>query len=623
MYEQLAHRVEDYFRFSEFIKPADWVKDNIIMSGVIGAKMDKPDLNLTPYLIDPLNEWDFSGCIREVTVVAPEQTGKSATWNWGLTWSFKYKPCLSIVCYPSDDLAEEANHETLMPLMRNIPELAAELAVPRAKTKDHFYFSNVISYFMGSGSRVTSKSAKIRVGDELDDWERHEHQVDNLDDLRKRGRSFDESLLYDVCSPTEETAPIWQEFLKSSRGYWTMRCVNCNKLSMRSCDVHNLQFELTETAEEKTVITGSERLICPICKHEHVESDKRAMNLNGAYIHEVPELIGKHSGYQWGALASQWQSLSWNEIAKAQVLAGRSGNKKKQIYFDNSIKGLPFKQRKITGDRQEKIMAHCAPSLPDPATIEAVFMSIDTQDYGWKWEVRCFDVNSCRWQLAYGFCEYLELGDREREIINGKRQTAAEQSGEKYAPVVTLDEVLYHEFLGINIAMAIIDEGGHRKREVENFVERHRKLFSYKGDAHGRDRWRWSETQSKLILAHERDFKSDLLYYIYTQKNRENNYWFLLPEVKDEYIEELAAMQPDETKRDGHIFENYDHNSRVHDFFDTSKMYLVIEEVAIAILDPKHFRCKKAEILKLDKQADAVPAVSPVNKPSGSWMSGY
>ena len=86
-----------------------------------------------------------------------------------------------------------------------------------------------------------------------------------------------------VCSPTTQQGHIWQEFLKGSQGYYTLRCKGCGELTMRSCDTNNLQFESDYNEALKTYIVkkGSERLICPKCEHEHIEADKGWMIQNG------------------------------------------------------------------------------------------------------------------------------------------------------------------------------------------------------------------------------------------------------------------------------------------------------------------------------------------------------
>ena len=109
---------------------------------------------------------------------------------------------------------------------------------------------------------------------------------------------------------------------------------------MNSNAISNLQFESTYNEDLKTyrVKKGSARLICPKCKHEHTYEDARWMNINGGWIHKVPELIDEHVSFQFGALASQLKALSWDFIAQEQLDAGKSADIELQMNFDNSIR---------------------------------------------------------------------------------------------------------------------------------------------------------------------------------------------------------------------------------------------------------------------------------------------
>ena len=61
--------------------------------------------------------------IKNITVVAPEQMGKTNTFVCGLLYNMVYSPCQSLICYPSIELAIATNKTKLKPLMRHIPTL--------------------------------------------------------------------------------------------------------------------------------------------------------------------------------------------------------------------------------------------------------------------------------------------------------------------------------------------------------------------------------------------------------------------------------------------------------------------------------------------------------------------
>lgn len=210
------------------------------------------------------------------------------------------------------------------------------MAKPRSYRGDRYKFSNLISFFQGSGSKIVSKSCKIVCADECDQWNSEHPQ--NLRDAWKRTRSYDSCMEFAVCSPTTQDGKIWQEFLKGSQGYFTLKCQHCGELSMRSCDISNLQFTSTyhEALRSYVVDKGSERLVCPKCKFEHTEDMKKLMICQGEYVHLVPELKKERPSYQIGALASQLPALSWSEIANAQLEAGKTSDITIQQNFDNS-----------------------------------------------------------------------------------------------------------------------------------------------------------------------------------------------------------------------------------------------------------------------------------------------
>ncbi|MCP4051053.1 MAG: hypothetical protein GY730_10150, partial [bacterium] len=168
-------------------------------------------------------------------------------------------------------------------------------------------------------------------------------------------------------------------------------------------------------------------------------------------------------------------------------------------------------------------------------------------------------------------------------------------------------------------------EGGHRKHEVASFVKKHRRLYTYKGENRGSEKFRRSKNHKDLILFREKEYKSSLLYYIYIQDKKDNYYWYLLPdnEITDDYVREIAALRPDSSnKKEGNMFENYVHNNRMHDYFDTSKMYLALEDFAVAKLKKHHWLQKKAEILGI-KSLSPENNVQPQVRPKSNWMTGY
>ena len=623
MLQEPILKIERYLQAEPFLTCSEWVPVNIDLSHDKTASASGPvDLSITPHLGEPLDYWSRDDSQKiDMTVMAIEQTGKSCIWLWGSLYviDMGIQPT-TLMVHKSDDDAIDINTERFKPLMKGIPKLADELSRPKSHGKDCFRFSNHVYHFMGGGSDIVSFPAAVTIADEPESWPKSTEKVlKDFEDLGKRSRSFDGARQVAVCSPRGGKGTIIAvRFFRSSQGHWTLRCQNkkCRKLLIRSCDTHNLQWELDK---EKLVRPDTVRLYCPGCKKEHTEDQKLIMNQEGKYIHRKKELLNSHVGYQWGALAGTFQrGIAWPEIAKEQMASGKTANIEKQKNFANSWRGMPYKQRPINEDQLDAILSHCC-QTPPANQLENTFLVADTQLDGWFWTLWGVMSNGNFPLLQYGFTEYLELSDEQREKVNEERQTHADMNGDDFTPVVTHDDIWNREYEGILPALGIIDEGGHREKEVTPYVAERLGLYSYKGDnrACTSQKWKFSEEKENLILCREKDYFTDFLYYIYIQKNTDKFYFMLPSEISDELLEHLAAVRKGEG-HNGHLFENYTHNGRKHDFFDNGKMFLALIDIAKEILNSDEWRIGHLE--GIAKPITATPAVT--GTAPGGWMSG-
>ena len=239
----LCEHIRRYFSIMPYRDIISWAQQNIDFSDDVSAERNKLDFNLYPYQIPILKQWqNEKKVIKTIVVVAPEQTGKTNMFAVGELYNMVYSPCQSLIVYPTDELAIATNQTKFLPLMKHIPVLKQELQKPKSYRSDCYKFSNLISYYQGGGSKIVSKSCKIVIMDEVDAV-MPPPNTDPVADLKKRTRSYNSSICFLISTPTVSTGRIWKNFLKGSQGYWTLRCKGCGELTMRSCDIHNLQFE--------------------------------------------------------------------------------------------------------------------------------------------------------------------------------------------------------------------------------------------------------------------------------------------------------------------------------------------------------------------------------------------
>lgn len=423
---------------------------------------------------------------------------------------------------------------------------------PRAYRSDRYAFSNCISYFQGSGTKVMSKSCQLVLGDEVDQYQSPPN-VNQIKEMEKRTRSYDHSIVGLVCTPTTQNGTIWQQYLLGSQGKWFLRCKGCNELTLDSSQISNLQFESEYVEERKTykVKKGSCILVCPICSHQHTYDDCRWMNINGGWVHKFPDMLDECASFQFGALASQLKALNWDYIANQQLEAGKSADMELQMSFDNSIRGVAYVPRTITKDEISKLrdnhIWHNAPSIEN---VEMIFVTADVMDAYDSYAVWAWGVDDSLYMLDCGEVQYTELDPDKRAQINEQRKA------ENQPPIETLEDILKKDYLikdgvGIKPTFMVVDVGGHKADEIKHFAKMNRNVVMQKGTSMTSMNWRLSENQDRLVLTNEKYWKSTAIYYLYAQKNRQENYLWFYPSISDESIAQIRDVRPDETSKWG------------------------------------------------------------------------
>ena len=314
------------------------------------------------------------------------------------------------------------------------------------------------------------------------------------------------------------------------------------------------------------------------------------MNIGGAYIHKNQDLLETRPTFQWGALASQWESLSWANIATAQMKAGKSGYAEDQLLFDNSIRGLPYRRRKTTDTAIDSIRKHATP-IPEDLELENVFMSCDTQDDCVYYIIRGFDSNCNSYLLAHGKAMTLE----------------------------DLTEIWDGEYMGCRCVLGIIDSGGHRTAEIQSYCEDKKALWMYKGNNSLRSgNVAQSDNVRGLLMARAKFYQDRMLYYIYNHNAEADNYnWYLPHDIDDEYVSQIGAMRPDNKTKHGDDYENWINHGNDDHFFDCEKMMLCLFDFAKRKLRGDEWRIGKIEGIRKRKKK-----IKPVKK-AGGFVGGW
>jgi hypothetical protein len=84
-----------------------------------------------------------------------------------------------------------------------------EIEKPFAIRSDRLKLSNALIYWQGAGSKIVSKSAKLVLADEAAIFETP-NNVNNLNELKKRTRSYQECLQLFVSTPRYKEDNYWR-----------------------------------------------------------------------------------------------------------------------------------------------------------------------------------------------------------------------------------------------------------------------------------------------------------------------------------------------------------------------------------------------------------------------------
>lgn len=604
--DYLAQSMLNYFDIKEWKDIISFAKEDISLAGDISSSKDRIQFDNYPYMIDILK-----ACViepdkrKEVVLMGIDQLGKTTIQLITLLYNCCYNTLQSIVAYPSDQLAAQTATVKFLPLFKSIPQFQADLEKPFAIRSDRFRLSNALIYWQGAGTKIVSKSCKLVIGDECALWSCP--NTNNINELKKRTRSYSQCLQLFLSTPRYMQDNFSRQFIQSSQGFYTLRCKHCGQLTMRSCDLHNLQFEtvFNEELKQYICIRGSERLICPKCHYEHTEEDRKYIVQNGAYVHKFPDRVDEYAGFQVGALASLLNVHNWGTLADIQLSSGKSATLEDHISFDASIRGIYYQQRDYDKQSESAIAKHYWKQEDlKPEQWEAVYIAADTQDTFSPYGVFALDINNNIWCLEMGRLRYLWLSDEERAVINSENK----RNGKP--PETTLLDKLEQEYYGFKPLMLLVDHQGHRSDQIKQFASLRRNIIMYAGTSLKFDKWHLSDNNSKLFLCDSKKFQAELIYKLYFQQNRQKNYLFLPKTLTEKDIEEITSFQPDTGKRNGNLYENWipgPKGEAIHDLHDVLKMSIVAIDISSKIFRPQKFKhyqstlINKRQIVKHDK----------------------
>ena len=559
----------------------DWIESTVDLSADPGS-VHNGLIKVSPWQVLPIRSQLEGGV--EVTISAPEQSGKSMSWKLGAIYKMRFCGGSMLTIYEERDKAKDINRESFSPLLECVPEFK-ELAEHNKKflvgNKYTFYGGSL--EFLGGQTDLTSKPYKYLHLDEVDTWPltaaKRRSQVANA---RKRWRTFKRQNLGSLtkCSSIKGSftdSTMWHEFSQSNMGIYHLKCKGCKKLTINSTAhefyrhtkhdrwTHRQQIGVLkyDVDEFDDVIESTCRLVCPDCGQEHKQSDIKAMcKGKDQYIYQQPR-IKKHHGYLNGGLSCE-RALTLAQVCKAHNELENCTDYERRRTLYNSYFGIPIETGLRSSKMDEVLRTHCIDLDDYPAKFVRILIAADTQKspFGWYYTIRGYDQNDNNYLIKADF-----VSVKKKNGVIDRQETRK-----------AFEAVLDAKYSGQRIDYGLIDVGGggEGSEMVKDICKKRYNMYMYKGTK-VQELFKQNQKDRKRLDCSARLAADELLYLIYNQDDRQQNYWYipLLRELNIEYIDHILNVSPDnDTGKDKKLIDP----SARYDYFDCEKMLNILSK---------------------------------------------
>jgi phage terminase large subunit GpA-like protein len=460
----IAAALASIFAPPQPLVPSKWMAEHLIVPDGPRAG-GRWDPNLTPYVAEIVDALEPDSPHNLVAVRKSAQTGISVA-GIGLVSSYIDRaPARIGYALPTIDLLQEFNREKLTPTIEQTAALNARVqkqtsrsATGSTTVSKKFPGGSLVLLNANSAPDLRSKTLKIGVGDEIDQWEDDlDGQGDPWDLLQGRFISFHASgdwKLLGLSTPTLHNASrIDALFHRGDMRFWHVRCPQCS--SEIPLQFANLRFE--EKPPHKA------HYVAQCCGGVIEHHEKARLVRAGRFVATNP--AGLYPSFHVDALVSQL--TTWDKVAETYVAA--LGNERKMKAFYNLWLGLPYE---VKGDAPDHVRLmerrETYPEKRIPPLGLLLTAGVDVQHSGLWVHVDAWAPDAQSWVIWRDFLE----GD------------TTDPNGGAFLKLQTLyDERFEDAFGGMRPidGMAIDAGDGGRANQVYSWVRGRPRAYAVKG----------------------------------------------------------------------------------------------------------------------------------------------
>ncbi len=372
----------------------EWLHDNWILPAAY-AQPGRFDVVTSRHMIAPFAAIQDSS-VREVTVMAAVQTGKTLTVEGAICWAACNSPGPIMWTHQTEEKAREFCHERFMEGLKNIKQIRDMLPRERhAVTATEIYFG---PFFLGVNganlSSLQSKSIRWKFNSEVWLWKQG-----LLEHARARVTAFERAGNSKVVNESQGSTDgddFHEAYKSGHQAEWSIKCFGCGKQSplVFSGPRHDNPAAKANVvwADDARRGDGTWNVAracetahweCPHCGEHHDDSSRtRARwNAEGEYLVRRTDAPAHIKSYRWEALVARPMAELVSQFLEARRQQ-KQGVMQAMIDFTRQRRALPWKE----DDMMERVMMKGSgyllnsPTIADKIDGEADrFLTIDRQ----------------------------------------------------------------------------------------------------------------------------------------------------------------------------------------------------------------------------------------------------
>lgn len=396
----------------ERLTPSAWADTFRFLDPKVTSAGGRYRSSWTPYAREWMDNAGL-GWVRQTTIMAGTQVGKTETLNNVLGYAVSQDPGPAMVVVPRDKDIRTVAQTRIGPMIDATPVLRDELTGrSHDVTNGEMQFRRSMLYIRASQSPADLASVPVRylLCDEVDKYPRWSgREASPLDMAKERQRTFWNSAAYVVSTPTTRDGTIFREYRDGDRRRYFVPCPHCGHFQVLRWSRVRWAPDIKDAAHMRLARAAAYH--CEKCEAAFGDEHKRGMLELGVWVPEAFSfqdwIAGArdrdrvdHRSYHIWAAYSPW--LTWWQLA-AQFLGSTQDAAKLQNWVNSWL--AEIWEEKVDAPTDDLVREAIVPGAAlgqIPAGVMVATAGVDVQKDRIYWLVRGWGYDGESWLLGAG-----------------------------------------------------------------------------------------------------------------------------------------------------------------------------------------------------------------------------